>query len=389
MLQNLGLHRSAYTAVFALFLGAATLLTTPLAYATGKNVFHVEGVTVDARAQDELTAKALGLASAKQQAVQLLLARLSPRHNQDRLPEADAKTMNELIRDFSLANERFGGGRYLASLTVRFNPAAARDLLRDHQISFAETRSLPALVLPVYQMYGTNLLWDNPNPWFDAWRRVIRDDPQRGDGLLPLEAPNRDLSDLTVVSAAQAIGGDAHKLNAIARKYGTTGVIVAAATVLKNQRGAATAVEASMTQYGRESRNAAPSRRFDSFKNETGPDFLARVARHLFTDAEEDWKNTNLLSESVEQNFTVLATFRNFKDWLTLRRRLDGIAPIRNVDITRLSIREAMLALRFIGELNQLKVAMAQRNLDLSYIQVDDRWTLRLQDARQNTSLSK
>ena len=129
-------------------LGAATLLTTPLAYAAGKNVFHVEGVTVDARAQDELTAKALGLASAKQQAVQLLLARLSPRHDQDRLPEADAKTMNELVRDFSLANERFGGGRYLASLIVRFNPAAVRDLLRDHQISFAEThKEYPVWVL--------------------------------------------------------------------------------------------------------------------------------------------------------------------------------------------------------------------------------------------------
>jgi hypothetical protein len=380
MPQNLGVYRTAYAVVFTLILGVAAVFAAPPIYAAEKNVFHVEGVTVDARAQDELAAKTMGLTAAKQHALQLLLTRLSPLHDHDRLPEADSKAMNELVRDFSLADERFGGGRYLASLTVRFNPPAVRDLLRDHNIPFAETKSLPVLVLPVHQMYGTNLLWDNPNPWFDAWRRVLADDPQRGDGLLPLKLPNKDLSDLTVISAAQAIGGDAKKLNAIAGKYGAAGVLVAAATVLKNQRGAAASVEASLAPYGREQGTPAPSRRFDAFKNETGPDFLTRVARHLFTNAEEDWKNTNLLSESVEQNFTVLATFHSFKEWLTLRRRLDGVAPVRDIDIARLSIHEATLALRFIGELSQLKIAMAQRNLDLSYIQVDDQWTLRLRD---------
>lgn len=182
MPQNVSVRRTAYRAVFTLILGVAAVLAAASVSAAeknvfGKNIFHVEGVTVDARAQDELAAKTRGLAAAKQHALQLLLTRLSPLHDHDRLPEADSKAMNELVRDFSLADERFGGGRYLASLTVRFNPSAVRDLLRDHDIPFAETKSLPVLVLPVYQMFGANLLWDNPNPWFDAWRRALQDDP--------------------------------------------------------------------------------------------------------------------------------------------------------------------------------------------------------------------
>lgn len=390
MPQNLSERHTALVAVCAIIFGMAPGLDAAFngAFAAEKNVFHVEGVAVDARAQDELAAKSLGLASAKKQALQLLLMRLSPKSDHDRLPDARPEAMDELVRDFSLAAERFGGGRYLAKLTVRFNPSAVRNLLRERDIPFAETKSLPVLVLPVYRLLGSDLLWDSPNSWFDAWRRVMKDDPQKGEGLLPLIPPRGDLSDLTVISAAQASNGDTVKLKAIAQKYNAVGVLVAIATPLKIQGGSSTALSVSVSQFGRElgddSGGAAPARRFDIVKGEASQDFLARVARHLFTGAEEAWKKANFLSESVEQNLMIVAPLLDLKDWLAIRQRLDGVAPVRHIDIAKLSIRKATLALRFIGDLGQLKIAMAQRNLDLSYSGDDDTWVLRRRNAHRS-----
>ncbi|MBT5109649.1 MAG: DUF2066 domain-containing protein [Rhodospirillaceae bacterium] len=399
MPQNLGGRHATPIAVFAVILGMAFgLCAIPdSAFGAEKSVFDVEGVAVDARAQDELAAKARGLAAAKQKALQLLLMRLSPGADHDRLPDATPKALDELVRDFSLAAERFGGGRYLAKLTVRFNPSAVRNLLRDQDIPFAETKSLPVLVLPVYRLHGTDLLWDNPNPWFDAWRRVLKEDPQGGDGLLPLVSPRGDLSDLTVISAAQASNGDAAKLKTIARKYKAVSVLVAIATPRIIQGGSSDALSVSVSQFGREL-DGAPSngrdgattiKQFGIHKDETSQDFFARVARQLFTSVEEAWKKTNFLSESVEQNLMITAPFPGLKEWLILRRRLDGVAPVRHFDIAKLSIHQATLAVRFIGDLGQLKIAMAQRNLDLSYSRDDDQWVMQLRDARQNNLTPK
>ena len=222
---------------------------------------------------------------------------------------------------------------------------------------------------------------------------MLKNDPHGGDGLLPLVSPRGDLSDLTVISAAQASSGDAAKLKAIALKYKTAVVLVAIATPLKIQGGSSTVLSVSVSQFGRElgdSRGGlAKDHRFDIHKDETSPDFMARVARQLFTNTEEAWKEANFLSESIEQNLIITAPFPGFKEWLILRRRLDGVAPVQHVDIAKLSIYEATLAVRFIGDLGQLKIAMAQRNLELSYSPDNDRWVMQLRDARQTNPTPK
>ena len=50
------------------------------------------------------------------------------------------------------------------------------------------------------------VLWDDPNPWFDAWstQRVP-------SGLVPLQLPRRDLADLSAITADQAVDGDRNR----------------------------------------------------------------------------------------------------------------------------------------------------------------------------------
>ncbi|MBL4721880.1 MAG: DUF2066 domain-containing protein [Alphaproteobacteria bacterium] len=362
---------------FAAF--AYVLFLSIAASAAERDAFRVDGVEINAQAGDELAAKSLGLTKGKQAALRLLLQRLAAIRDYDRLPDANTKTLNSLIRDFSLVGERFGGGRYLASLTVRFNPSQVRALLRKAGIPFAETQSRPILVLPVYQRHGADLLWDNPNPWFDAWRRAVEGNPQNDQSLLPLILPRGDFSDLTVISAAQASSGVAQKLAAIMRKYDAAGVLIPVAS--PSATVTATTLKVSIMRFGGDLDGVAPPPRpleFETQPDESQPDALLRAATQVIANAVETWKSANMLTSGAERSLQVIAPLTDFKSWLTLRRRLDRVASLIKINIARLSIKEATLALRFRGDAAQLKIAMAQRNLDLSYSNDASSWILRL-----------
>src|SRR3546814_5337389 len=90
--------------------------------------------------------------------------------------------------------------RYLADLTFRFNPDQVRSLLRGAGVPFAETRSKPVVVLPVFGDSAAGpTLWTGTNPWRDVWAQ------RRGDdGLVPLTVPLGDLGDLAAVEIGRA-----------------------------------------------------------------------------------------------------------------------------------------------------------------------------------------
>ena len=79
------------------------------AIADVRNLYTVEGVPVDERAADELTAKSQGIEKAQQEALQGLIEKITLRDNYDQLPEVDQKTVQQTIRDYAVANEKFGG----------------------------------------------------------------------------------------------------------------------------------------------------------------------------------------------------------------------------------------------------------------------------------------
>lgn len=155
---------------FYLFVAVLLASISP-SHAQARDVFSVRGVAVDARAADEFAAKSSGIARAQHDALRMLFERLTLSDDHDRLPQLDDPAVTRLLRDFSVDREKFGGGRYVASLTVRFKADGVRKALRDADIPFAETVSRPVLVLPVFQTAGSTILWDDANPWFSAWSR--------------------------------------------------------------------------------------------------------------------------------------------------------------------------------------------------------------------------
>ena len=341
------------------------------ANAQGRDVFTVKGVSVDSRAGDELTAKSQGIARAQKDALRTLLEWLTLRSDHDRLPNPDISAVTALVRDFSVDREKFGGGHYIASLTVRFKPDGVRDLLRDANIPFAETASRPVLVLTVFQTAGSTNLWEGNNPWSAAWSRL-----GRLDGLLPLVFPVGDLSDVATISAEEAVSGDRAALAEVAKRYGAAETMVTVASLVIDQINGMLRVEVATSRYGGNSSDQTSFRRFEAPGDSSRDALLDKAARAIALEAEENWKRENLLERSVEQRIQVQVPIGGLSDWLSVRKRLGGIAALKDFAIRQLSVDRAVLDIVYLGSTDQLRLAMAQANLTLDYSPDTAEWTL-------------
>jgi hypothetical protein len=342
--------------------------------AQAADVYTVSDVRVDEKAPDEVSAKSVGLAKAEQEALRSLFERLTPAADHPQLPQITKAMVSRAVRDFTVAEEKFGGGRYLASLSVRFKAKAVRSLLRDAGIPYAEVASRPNLVLPVYQEAGSTLLWDEPNPWFDGWLR--RDPPT---GLVPLTLPLRDLSDISEISAEQALDGDVARMESIAKKYKAFGVFVIVAQRTTDPVNNAPALDVSVIHYPPGEQATETTRNFRAREGSNVTDMIDWAVGEVNLDIEEIWKAENLQQADSEQRIRLVVPVTRLSDWLDVRRKISAIPSVKRVDVARLTVREAEVDLMFFGQPDQLRRALALKDLDMEYQSDKDVWVVRRQ----------
>ena len=338
------------------------------------DVFEVKGVHVDVTAETAAAAREEALADGERLAFRRLLERLTLLADRDRLPELGREEITAYVKDFSVAEEKASAVRYLATLDFRFKQEDVRRLLIDYALPFAETTSKPLLVLPVYEAAGALMLWDDPNPWRDAWAAR----PIAG-GLVPLVLPLADLSDIAAIGAEQAVEGDAQRLAAIAAKYGAGDVLVAHGILRLDTRRGLPDLEVYLTRYGTALQEQTMVQTFAAAANESLDELLRRAAAALTRQVEDNWKRDNLLRFGRPAVLAVTVRIRGLGDWLAVRKRLQGVAVIRRTDLVLLSRAEVRVNLHYIGESEQLTLALEQADLTLS--REDDEWILGLKPA--------
>ena len=337
--------------------------------ASERDVFSVRGVKVDETAASTSEARDKALMKAEGAAFRQLLERLTMRSDHFRLPDFSASEIAAYVLDFEVAQEKASAVRYLATLNYSFKPDEVRRLLIDRSISFAETTSKPVLVLPVYQAAGTLLLWDDPNPWRQAW--IHRPELY---SLVPAILPRGDLSDIAAIGPEQAVAGDDQRLSVIASRYDAGDTVVAHAT-LKMDRGRPD-LEVYVTRYGTAMQEQTVVKSFASHDQESLEALLSRAAIELTSQIEDNWKRDNLLQFGSQAVIAVKIRINSLKDWLDIRRRLGGVAVIRRSDVVILSLDEVRVNLHYIGEPEQLALVLEQA--DLAINRDGDGWVLEL-----------
>jgi hypothetical protein len=352
-------HLRAALAAISLALVAAPVhaQTAPSA-----DVYTVANVPVDATAASADVARDAARLQGEHQAYAILLARLTRASDASRLPPANDATLNDLIQGFEVANERHSTVRYLANYTFHFRPDAVRQLLRAAGVPFAETPSKPLVVLPLYDSGGATALWEDPNPWRAAWN-----DRNAPAGLVPLVMPFGGAEDIAAIDAKTALAGDSGALAAISQRYDGADVLVTHVTVA-NSGAANETVAVSSTRFSPGS-GAAPQTWTQSYKIASGEDepaLFARAVAGTVAQIEDAWKAANVLDVSQVATVTASVPIAALRDWISMNRRLGAIPAVQKTDLTSIDRQHAEITIHYVGDLAQLRLALAQNNLDLN-----------------------
>ena len=348
---------------FRRFFSALALLLPllPVASASASEVFTVRNVPVDATAAAAASARDAALAQGYIDAYARLIQRMVPNEEKSRVPQLSSSQIADYTVDFSVARERTSSVRYLADITYRFRPDEIRRLLRNNGIGFAETMSKPVVVLPLQDVGGTTVLWEDGNDWWDAW--ALRN--SSGD-LVPLIVPLGDLSDVSSISAEDAIAGDAQRLSALAERYGAGAVLVSRA-VLGGDPAAGTAeLGLSMTRF--DAKGTALPLGAEAYRQNPGElpeDFLLRATDAVEATVQENWKRSNVLQYGVESIIEVKVPVNGLGDWVEIQKRLRNIPAVVGSDVRSVSRKLVDLSMTYVGDQNQLTLALQQNDLTL------------------------
>jgi len=323
--------------------------------AADDDLFTVRAVAVDATADTARLARDRAIAEGRRAAFQRLVERLVPASRARAVAAPTDAELERMVIGFEVADERTSSVRWLADLTVAFDPAAVRARLRSAGVPFAETRSLPVLVIPLYDTGGETVLWREPNPWRNAWYEL----PPQG-GLVPFVVPYGDVSDIRDLSPEQAVAGDVAALARIAERYGARDAVVARA---RPRAGAA--VELSVQRLGPSGTDRTLVETV-TVGDELDPALrlLPAVERAVAMVANA-WIEDNLIRPGVETRITATVPIDSLQRWLAVREALDRLSLVTRYQVVQLARREALVDIWVNGDAEQFRVAVAQRDLEL------------------------
>ena len=354
--------------------------------ARGEAVFTVAHVPIDAEAASSAEARELAIAAGQRSALKILLRRLTVEGAS--LPAPAEDSIAAMVAGFEIDRELVSTTRYRASLTVDFDPAEVRRLLRESGVAYAETVSKPVLVVAVQRDPGGILLWEDGNRWRRAWEER----PPHG-GLVPILLPLGDIIDLGAVDAKRALASDAEALGALGRLYGTSAVAVAVAglsgssAVAKSSAPAGTDAEDADGEASAAGRaltlslrriaagvEPAVARTLIGRAGESERALLERGTDRVVALLEDAWKAANLIRYDEDHVLQATVPIANLGEWVSIQRRLGALAMVAAVEIDSLSLREGRLTLRYHGTADQLRLALDQS--DLALTPLADEWML-------------
>lgn len=123
---------------------------------------------MDVVAGDATKARDAGLRLAQRRAWQQLWARLTGQ-SESSAPGLGDSGMNAMVSSIEVETERFSSRRYIARLSVAFDPAPIRSYIGKLGLGPQGRQSHPILVLPVMKDGGAWTGVTPRSPWFRAW----------------------------------------------------------------------------------------------------------------------------------------------------------------------------------------------------------------------------
>jgi hypothetical protein len=196
------------------------------------DIFSIEGIEVDVKGPTAEDARIGAFRVAAKKGWGKLWDKLVDPSYKGKAPAISDADVYRVVSSIDVSNERMSATRYIARISIAFDPGAVRAALSRSGAGFTQSRNRAMLLLPVLIDGGAATVYEPGNPWAVTWAKfpLIRSSIEyiRAEGTL---------ADTMMLNSFVARHRSPEVISSLLARYRADGVVVAKATLTRTFSG--------------------------------------------------------------------------------------------------------------------------------------------------------
>ncbi len=350
------------------------MVFSPVAFANDP-IFTIENVKVDVTAENAITARAQAFEEAQIKAFTMLSTRMLPAPALATTQTPPVNVISTMVRDFEITNEQLSSVRYVGTYIFRFKGSDVRRYFSRRGETVTDVSSKKLLILPFINRDNRTSIWTPGNPWMQAWNRV-----QSLNGLVPMDVPLGDLSDVQDISDNGAFSYQPNRLQSMLRRYGAHEAVVTIATPdemlgqiidpLATAKGTLT-IEVYRTDRGQAELVDQISINADGVQ--TRRQIYDRAVTLVRSALQKDWKAKIAIDPTpITNKVRAVVPIESLNEWLNIQSNLNRISSFSDITLKALTPSQANIEILYKGSEQRLALSLAQAGLEIERTTASD-----------------
>jgi hypothetical protein len=261
-----------------------------------------------------------------------------------------------MARGTEVLEEKIGDKSYRARLLISFDADEVSNLISQYGIGSANesvpTKTSSFLFLTSFEEDGNTMLWEERNPWRQAWRNLGLEN-NTGDIIVPYG----DNNDQAVVNEKTLATTNYAALAPLTIRYGTSDIVILQAKYTKNPDMILTVVKRRINR----SLNEVNVMTYRADLQETRDILLARaaadIADSLLNKKNEEISNgvAGVVGNGEKGKIMMLASITTLGSWTTLKAKLQTLPMIEKIEMLAMSPQQVDMIVHYRGSLESLE----------------------------------
>ncbi len=317
-------------------------------------------IPVDVEAEDSVQAKDKAMLEAERKAFLEVAGKLTSAENVQKLSELNDDSLSYFIKSVSVDNEKAGGTKYKADLTVQINEPLLRDYMVENEMLQAETTDLT--VIPVYKpLQSYPLLWEDNNEWRKNWlsKGLIK------FGSMQIRTASEQMRHVDGLSADGALYMDSALFEQVSQAGHTDRVYIVYAQLEPNGDLRITVKNV----------KAGTEDVFTVYNDNTGNLFDKAIEKSVMYISNMERNTKTDTGTAATDSINAVYIYQNMKDWLDKNALITNLPMVENIDTKSFGGGKVNFSIRYTGSLDDLWTALQE--LGISHEHVENYYILR------------
>ncbi len=327
-------------------------------------VYTVAKFKVEAKAKNAVLAKKKAIAEGREAAFKYLLHRLTGYSSHSRLPRVDSRTIEAMTDGLRVRSNSNSGVKYIGSLDFNFRADAVRKLLRSYSIPILEEQSDKIIIVPYFLSEDFSKKTTRiKRGWRKAWlaQDLIHT-------LTPVQLAHAKAG-VTKENIKAVLQGNGQIFNEIRESYVNSHKSEYFILAIATSSGKAGMMDVRLVGndaagYFQLQRDYKIGRNGISWDSEKAAHYSMQVIQGRWKIIRSEELGDDEIA-STPENILVTVVFSGFKEWQTIRTKINKIPGVDGLEVGSLSARGAEVSLLYPGGAERLSQHLGKYSLML------------------------